>query len=446
MNDGNRDSSPDARVLRELVREAQRDPLPELNWDRLESRLFAELDETPSAVVEEGGVEISETLLRTDVRAESRTSQLPPVAAEVTSIAPPAEPRHLRPAPQASGLGRTARWFAALAVAAGLLGIYTIRGNLQTQAPVAVREPVDLMKLPPAQGMGAARDLNALKDGDVVEATVGPVAFGQPGAMSWTLAAGSRVVVHASEGDSRVVELESGSIRGAVEKGSGLRFVVMAGDTEIVSFGEESAFSVTRSSKQLVVNMEHGSATVSGRDGASNLRKVDAPLLASVSLDGGIRFEILREERELIAQSPLPPQHAPLATNDVPTPATPATPAKPQEAALQAPKPSSTPSAEPTVSALEGPAPKGPLSIAAAGAGVRSCIVNARAKQSASQNGSVSVSVSSTLRLTVAADGAVKGAVFNPPLQPALQSCAVFLLHEKLEGGSGTVEIPINLN
>lgn len=443
MNDGARDSSPDARVLRELVREAQRDPLPELNWDRLESRLFAELDDAPTAG-ESTSVEVSETLLARD-RGESRGSVLPaPVAAEVTSIAPPAEAR-VRPAPPVSSAGRTARWFAALAVAAGLLGLYTARGTLQTSAPVAVREPVDLMKIPAAPGMGATRDLAALKDGDVVEATVGPIAFGQPGAMSWTLAAGSRVVVHNVEGDSRVVELESGSIRGAVEKGSGLRFVVMAGDTEIVSFGEESAFSVTRSSKQLVVNMERGSATVSGRDGASNLRKVDAPLLASVSLDGGIRFEILREERELIAQNPLPPQHTPLATNDVPTPATPATPAKPQEAAVPAPKPSTTPSAEPTVAAVEGPAPKGPLSISAAGAGVRSCLVNARAKQSASQNGSVSVSVSSTLRLTVAADGAVKGAVFNPPLQPALQSCAVFLLHEKLEASAGTVEIPIQL-
>ena len=42
---GDRRSEPDARMLRRMVRELAEEPLPELPWERIEERLFAELEE-----------------------------------------------------------------------------------------------------------------------------------------------------------------------------------------------------------------------------------------------------------------------------------------------------------------------------------------------------------------------------------------------------------------
>ena len=40
---GDRRSEPDARMLRRMVRELADEPLPELEWEGIEARLFAEL-------------------------------------------------------------------------------------------------------------------------------------------------------------------------------------------------------------------------------------------------------------------------------------------------------------------------------------------------------------------------------------------------------------------
>ncbi len=459
-------SSPgEPRALRELIREAVDAEPPELPWDRLEARLFAEIDEQG-----ERGHKQPQGAVSADVASDSdRSSSVPEViAAQRTSEREPSllpdAPTALQKNSASPGLargGRLRRWVGAVAVAAAAGLLWAAGGRLAEgpTAPIAVAEPVDVEALPMAPGLPGARMVSSLNAGDVVEAAVGPVVFGEQGVIEWTLSAGSRLVVRDPVPAGglgvgvHVVELEAGSMRGSLPSTSSGMLVVMAGDTEVASLGPGAVFNVTRSSKRLVMHLERGSASVGtlGQRGAG--RAFAAPLVAAFSLDGGVSFEVLEEETAALlpvspvreartAESPAPhePQPRPLApavASHRPLELS----SGPEQPSAPAPSASVAPSA-PEVTKVD---PAATISDSVAASTLISCISKARKERQAKAPEGVSVTVSSTLSVLVAEDGSVKGAVFNPPLERDLQGCAVFLLRSKLEPGARSLSIPVNV-
>lgn len=420
--------STDPRVLREMVRQAQEERLPDLDWDRVEQRLFAEVDGStpPNAEVE-------------------RASRAPLLVAQALgsddgrpSLAPRAEAT-LKGAEATTG-HRAFRWVAALALAAAFALVW-LGGPAPSSDVVAAKDPIDPATLPLAAGLGGSRDVAALESGDVVEAAIGPLAFGKLGVLEWTLAAGGRLVVQqalsASDGHIQVVELEAGSIHGAVGSGA---LVVTAGETEIATLGQ-AVMRVTRSSSKVVVDLQQGAVSVGPRGQRARGRVVTAPLLASFSLDGGKDFRVLPDPVSA-AVAPQPAQVD--APAEAPAPVVDAPAAKAPPAAVHEPR---APVAAPPVAevaVVEPPAEPPALSDAAVSATLHGCLTKVRA-QPASGSPEVSVSLASTLRVETRDDGSVKSASFNPPLRPELQACAVFLFKSRLSGGARVLSVPVSI-
>jgi hypothetical protein len=488
---------------------------PSLDWDRTEAALFARLDagglDVPgsdagrfdvSAATHANArepLDTSEMLaddadkLASDLTSTIDRPSLPMVMdvadgafsearlvreslVDVESLEAPAPGARRASAPRTFTRGAVA-FVAALAVAAGVMLGFGI-GSSTPLAPVAVAEPVDLERVAlapgygerPASGPGSSmpagvddvHDLGALKTGDVVEASTGPVAFGRFGVLTWTLAPGGRLIVRSTAEPSRhVVVLESGSLRGEV--GDDETLIVEVGETEVVA-SAGGVFSVTRSSRGLFVDVAQGKASIGALGGYSSglgeHHVLEAPHRGKFSSDGAHDFELVPDA--VAARDPRGATSA-NATGDgargaaqanasqsdagragdaashrtlaVEQPAAVGAAAK-APGATRSDVEAATPAAEPAVAFL---------SEGAAKAKLMRCLADARAAHGATNDG-VSVSVVSTLRVSVDDSGAVKGASFSPPLLPEYQSCAVFLFHERLDPAKPTVSIPVELH
>lgn len=443
-----RDSSPDARVLRRLVHELAAEGAPELDWDRTESRLFARLDEPVSLQTPTDAAHLADEADEASIPGRASRPSISGAAVMASegarlSVTPPVGAlRTMRP--ERHPLRRAGMAVAAVAALAAAFAFFFARTTPTNEPVVATKDPVvDPSQLPEAPGMSGYRQLSALKSGDVVEAEVGPIAFGEQNGVEWTLAAGSRLVVKTAfaEGSTEhVVELDSGSVRGRVHARSDVRFVVTAGETQVVSFSEGAVFTVTRSSKRIVVNMEHGTARV-GAKGALG-QQIEAPVYAALGLDGVSGFEVLPAETVALAPTPTPsPAENPDATPapDARGPVEPASPERVAEAVRTA-QPIAPP--EPVK-----PVVKARTQLSAVTPGLFSCMNAVRAKQraEASTDPGLLVTVSSTLKVNIDADGKVKGVAFSPPLAPTLQNCAVSLFGMSFEAGERTEMVPIQL-
>lgn len=356
-------------------------------------------------------------------------------------------------------------------------------------AEITAERWVDPTDVPMAPGLAGAHDLGALRAGDMVEATAGAVSFGRTDKatqkfVSWTLAPGSRVFVRGGVDDPRhVLVLESGSIRadfvGASTPTGGAGgvvdpLVVEAGDTRVAV--QSSLFSVTRSSKGIVVDVERGLAIVGPREelGLGSGRLLHEAESGVFSLDGGRIFKSLVPVRTALQPvrtsfgldgasldpSVASPVRAPEVgtaevaaneANDAPSghpvagrpplgsrsfPAEPS----PAESATSVSGPSAGPG---EVVAAEPPM----LSEGTIHASLDRCFaqVEAQHKAKGAPDDGVALTMRSTLRLRVADDGAIKGASFNPPLRPDLQSCAVSLLSGRVAPGARTLEVPVEI-
>ena len=452
-----RRSEPDARMLRQMGRELSDDPLPVLPWEQIEARLFSRLEEASpegAATVDGPGLSVEVLADRPSVvPAADRPSAIPASVPERESLVA-REPEPARPARGRASTGRWARGLAAAgALAAGIGALYFVSSSDPRAPMVAVAEPIDASQVPRAPGMAAGvLDARSLYADDVVEAALGPLAFGASDtassdkldAMAWTLAAGSRAVVREPASAAvHVVELESGSIH--VEATGPKRFVVRAGQTEVASALGGAIFTVTRSSRGIVVHVERGSVLVGERGVAGERGKsgegrvLDGPVRASVSLDGARTVELIPNEVAESMQAPpaRPTADAPL---EAPEPNAPSSVAE-QEAIKPRPHQAAQRPAEPAPEPPPSPAGAGPISEASIRASVQRCFSDVQAKKA--PNEGVSVSVSSTLRVVVRADGSVQGVTFNPPLGSDLQGCAVFLFRENLGPGARALSIPV---
>ncbi len=492
-------SEPDARALRRMVHELQGDATPDLDWERVESRLFGELGVAePSGMGTPVGTSImpeSGSSVAAAPRSPERAGPaVVPVAADLAASAGAAllvadvdgddEPVPVSRVPgsllpgggipahaardslidlrdvRGSEGGRFSRgalgFVAAFAVAAGVLVGFGLGGDRAGRA-VAQRDPIDSDALPLAgystsevhsprgndlQAPGAAtdqpvRDLGSLKQGDVVEASSGPLSFGERGVLTWTLLPGGRVSVLSDGGASQVVlSLDSGSLSAEVSGDRGL--VVRAGGGEVETT-RGVIFSVTRSSRGLFVQVDQGAASVGAEGGVGERHLVEAPHRGKLASDG-FSFELVPAP---VAARVVVDGSRVASTEPAPAPAP-----KPGDVAVLDERPTRSP--VPTAAsalAASGPSAQAPapLGEAAIRSRLMRCLVDARAAARSKSPDGVTVTVSSTLRIKVDDAGAVKAASFSPPLLPELQSCAVFLFQERLEPGARSVSIPVDL-
>lgn len=336
------------------------------------------------------------------------------------------------------------------------------------------------------------QDLASLAEGDVVDASEGPLTFGVPGVVTWTLEKGGRLVVQDDvAGAHHVVSLERGSIRAEVtprpERADGQvveSFAVEVAATRVAVRG--TVFSVTRAGPGLIVAVEKGAVAV-GQVGSSGLtegRLVVASERASFSLDGGRSAKRLAPA---VARSAIR-LNAPLSqAGSAPAleaePFVPATePARgslasvrgapPGEAARGAGEgsalgvqPGESVGRDPGERALppvpaaaavpaagvSGPAPASALgshgvpatshlTVEQLRAGLIGCFARV---YEARPESSVHLSVSTVFHLSVQADGSIQSARFVPPLRPEMAECAGQLIAGRFERGPQQLQIPI---
>jgi len=490
----------DARVLRTMVREAAAEEMNVPDWDALEERLLARLDEPPSAL-SRALIESADTHVGTDddesslaervlasgelglegelggrenaakihfIGDDDCDSQERHVAAGEVVHSPSLihePPRLQRAAPKASRFVAVAAMLSIAACAtfflAGGSKLFGTEGDgrttTATDAPIVAEHWVDPAEVPMAPGMDNVRDLSALHAGDVVEATQGAVSFGQKDQLTWTLSAGTRVLIRSGiEPTSlrHVVVLESGSIRADITTAGFTSldpFVIEAGDTRVAA--DQTTFSVTRSSRGIVVDVEHGTATVGPREeiGLGTGHRLSSPLRASASLDGSREFKLLDAARVSSNDGvvPLPElRHDDDRSSKPDAHRTDADRRAADARSTEVPASSSSPSGPSTnTPAASSPAPSEvTLDEGTIRAMLNGCFADVEAKRKASAGGDASVSVSmrSTLHLGIA-DSTIKSASFNPPLRPDLQSCAVPLLRKKIVGATGALDLPLEI-
>lgn len=497
----------DARVLRSLVRETAAETPAEPNWDALEDRLFARLDDAPTAlslavdrVEDEDGSEDDTTSVRlSELPAEDRPSPdplermiaaapLPTVAVVVAkrdrvvhmpgaeradadgpSFAEGDDDRNddrkssaaidsfhspsliLEPAtaPRPNAGRRAVAVFGALAVAAclALLVGTLVRKASTPQGPVenaSIQQEhwVDPNEIPLAAGLENVRDAAALRQGDIVEATQGAVAFGRKDQWMWTLAPGSRVRIEAPTGPSgdQVIVLQNGSIRASVTGVARSNPLIIQADDAMVSVegaALPALFTVTRSSKGLAVEVEQGATLLGGRLGGDTHRL--GPLdRATLSLDGR-DFRLLEPVavapvRTSVTADGLTP---PSEVRRVDPPAAPPrveTPRAPASVASASVAPTSEPVDPPAVTTW---------TEASVRSSVTGCIQGLLDKQ-ASTSG-VSLSAESSVRFVVDDEGVIRSASFSPPLKPELQACAAGLLRSKVSSGVRSIQFSVSI-
>lgn len=459
----------DARALRFMVREMQADSPPVVDWSRLEERLLGALEPAgshenedlrePASAVQErpslagliptassshADIYVPETLL-----ADEEAQEMDPRRA--VSVPPARFHRFQR-------LGT----FAAAAIVLVTLGFGLGRFTGVVPPPneeVAIEADrwVDPTTVPLAEGMTNVYDLGALRAGDVVEASWGDLSFGRAGLMTWTLSAGSRLLVRSGigVGEARhVVVLESGSLHAVVSdsKAKEDRFVVEAGDTRVSLFGGASVvpelaavanISLTRSTKGLVVDVGSGTAAIANTSGRE-VRRLSEGERGTVSLDGGESFEALPPSAIRVERTSPAERTPPFAVaNSVASPPRPLDEVEIVPRKDQAPLPSTS---KPEVTHQGERVTDRVMTEASARNSLERCFADVEARSPKPEGRSpVSVTVRSTLSLGLLDDGTVKSAVFSPPLRAELQSCAVGLLKARFEPGRRTVAIPLEL-
>jgi ferric-dicitrate binding protein FerR (iron transport regulator) len=423
----------DERAVRAMIGALREEPAPELDWDAMEQRLSARLDQ--------------------DERA-SRS----------IAVRRPRSPLWM-------GMPLVA------AAAAIVLGLSSAGSRAPSPAAGVTRavDPSSIALASGEAGMRGEHDLAALRAGDVIEAGATPVTFGRAGSLRWTLAPGSRVVVKVPAGEpastdaagGHVVALERGSLRAEVvprDPALGLleAFAVEVDRTRVAVHG--TAFTVTRSEGGLVVDVEHGAVAVGpvGHVGTTSGHLLVGPSRASFSLDGGRTARMLPREDAAVAalgtgepQVDGVPAPAARALDDVATraaagaasraqrpSATPlaAAPASPEVAAAHPAEPSTAAPASPEVAAAQ-PVQRPTLTVDGVRAGLQRCFAAAY-----EGSASVGLSVSSTLTIVVRDDGTVGSPAprFNPPMEPEFTACAAGVIYGGRFAEAGrTLSIPL---
>jgi ferric-dicitrate binding protein FerR (iron transport regulator) len=420
------------RAVHALSREAADMPLPPVDWERIEQKLFSSVGE-----------------IETPAPAQ-------PIAAAVAPT----------PAP-ARGFGSV--WTAAFAAAAAVALVAGIDfGESPVPAPASAR----VSRAPrPLRGLTLG---DSLELGGSVASKTQPLAYEKPGVVTFTLAPSSRVELVAADQDgdkpgALTIALTEGSVHAEVEpQADGEAFAVEVGHTRVAVHG--TSFTVTRDADHVVVEVAHGSVAVgpTGYRGSTQGWLLVGPDRARFSLDGA-------REAEWLALPPgLPLAVAPVAAGNRSAGATDSSDGtvnqlhKPSsaaalgpsaarsnrgvtahaeaaathaEAAARAPE-EAVPVDKPQEVAARGPVEQEEAAKAAIMRGLESCY-----ERQVSSSG-VSFSIVSSLTLSILPNGSVREGLFNPPLSPTLMNCARdAITMARFPRGESTreVRLPVNL-
>ena len=371
------------RALRALAREAAEQPVPDLDWERVEKRLMASLQHAP------------DTLQGTVDR---------------------------RPHPR---LGVSSSWAIALAAAAAIVVVGAAqlrRGATRRPEVTALGSPEIRRPAAPELGTGEALAKagptsqagtgDVVRLGDVVESDAQERELHYAGIVDLVLAPRSRIemvgldIVDGSQ--AITVALASGSVHAeVVPHPPGEVFAVEVEGTRVAVHG--TSFTVTRDVDRVAVEVTHGSVVVgpTGHRGATQGFLLSGPGSGSFSLQGGV-----------------------VASPVHPVPAKGNRPAAPMVSAPAIAGARDTSSASPNnaVGTLELPSSgelEAPARIAAEQAATRSILAGVEAcyERQVSSSG-ITFTVESSLTLTILPTGIVREGLFNPPLSPTLLNCA----------------------
>ncbi len=374
--------------MNRLVDEMRNEPMPDIDWDRMEARLDAKLDASASQVASRG------RWLRTGFAAVA--------AVAVLSV--------------------------------GLRSLYQRdEGSTAAVAPQVESGVLDTSKLAWAPGYeGKARAARQLSAGDVIESVGAELAFAESGLVVWTLAAHSRarVLADVGGGHHRIALLE-GQVRAEVvpvdpARGIVESFAVDVERTRVAVHGTE--FVVEKRAGELVVTVEHGTVTVgsAATEGTTAGHLLVGPAKGVFSDDGarsatmlpyGEQADATPPSKEVV-DSTAPTTEESAAARKVASSRINSGPAR---SAVVAQDMKSTP--EPKTS----PA----ITVETLRAGLSRCFD----KTYEHGSGEVALSVETTLHVGVREDGTIESARLSPPLKPAFQACAGSVIVGKFASG-----------
>lgn len=379
------------RQLDDLVRSAAREPLPPVDWQRVERGLFDRIDREP-------------------VR--------------------PSSPRH--PWGSVVAIAAAAAVIAAFSTLAG-------SGNRSHSDTNSV-SPGTVLVSPDLGQPSAAIAASQLHERDRIESGPNPILVRHPGLAAWNLEPRSRVVVERL-GSSVQLSLEAGKVRIEVTPGSDYdAFVVRVDDTTVSVHG--TVFSVERLADRASVHVEQGAVSVGsqGKRGSVASWLMVAPSAGVFSLDGA-RVAAFSEPSSVPAAGPpvdraaqapevfVPAPSAQLAAREMPAgphaqpPAVPPAKQPGQPAASAATEPEAAAASEALPERLTPAIARATLDRLAVG------ISDCHRRLHPSRPGDrVQVTVNTNLAVTVAAEGNVTLGRFDPPLAPDVQACAASVL------------------
>ena len=382
------------RALAALTKEAAEQPLPNIDWERLESKVLdgCAITTAPANVA-------------------PRIERAPWVPAPPTWSSSP--------------------WPMAIAAAAAAVLIYGSPGGSLSAPGVFERGRADA-----TERRSPVTSLASLDVGDVAETGVHTAVYDEPGVVRVALAPSSRFEVVANDLDAEraggmTVALSRGSLHAEVTpRTEGEVFAVEVERTRIAVHG--TSFTVSREGDRVIVDVAHGSVAVGpvGHRGATHGWLVVGPDRAAFSLDGA-RAAAWLGPAPSTASAAIEPSIEPPPAVVASVPASrakrPSVTASPRAdaASSKAQMTVATGTASRVIGWGEGSAAAGrdPSEQEAAEVSAILRHLSACYEKQASAFG-VRFSVESSLTLTIVQSGAIREGVFMPPLSPTLMGCA----------------------
>jgi hypothetical protein len=431
--------TPEKPTLDALVQEAKLDASPDIDWGKVEAKLFPRVER-------EARAEAALAAYAGAKRAWAAAAVVIAVAAAVPLLFPRAG---------AAPLGEAS---AARPAGAGVL--------LEKDGPAIVHATAAR-----APGGATARDLGvggAIAQGDVIDTRAGRAVFKrtEPSSVAWSLEDGSQVEVRAARG-TLVLALAKGAVEAQVAPvAEGEAFAIDVEGSRVAVHGTH--LRVERQGNRAVVDLREGVVSIGAppKSGSTYGDLVTAP--AHVEFDSTDPHGTLKVSHELgrvRAPQLLEPSHAqppstlrmpslPTPVAAIPTPA-PAplgnTPPRPAVVAAPAPAPSPplpvavpVPAAPAAVSSPV-PPPPAPARVDPNPEGTIADQVRACARKHVEHADGVVITVSTRLELRIGDTGMVTAAVFDPPLRAEVQACAASAIYGTRFSQPGAVSIGIDV-
>lgn len=416
-----------------LVGEAKREELPDVDWDKVEAKLFPRVEREARAQAALGAY------------AGPKRAW---VGAAVVLAAAAALPLFFHRADPGT-FDRTDTAVAKKAVAGSML-------DKDRNAVVHA----------------SARELakgSAVVEGDVLDVRSGRATFARPDprGVTWSLEDGAQAEVRAA-GETLILALEKGAIEAQVTPvAAGEAFAIDVEGSRVAVHGTH--LRVERQGNRAIVDLREGVVSIGAppKSGSTYGDLVTAP--AHVEFDATDPHGTLKVSHEAsrvrAAQTlAAPPAETvaasrPIRAPFVPAVTPPAVPATPAAAPTfpstppRATTPQAPPSAQMAAAQPSTPAPvSSPVPTPAPPTEVdpdpeHTIIEQVRtcARKHVEHADGIVITVSSRLELRVGDSGMVTSAVFNPPLSPEVQSCAASVIYGTRFGQPGAVSIGIDV-